>query len=74
VTNYRFDADGQTGGVAETGEPVDGDMVFATFTEARDALAEWFREVSGAYRLASLRARHLRKRDVRGGVISITPP
>jgi hypothetical protein len=74
VTNYRFDADGQLGGIAETDEPVDGDMVFATFTEARDALSGWFLDVSRAYRLAALRARHLRKRDMDNGVLSILPP
>ena len=74
MTNYCFSADGMTGGVGETDEPVDGDMVFATFTEARDALNEWFLEVSRAYRLAALSARHLRKRDLVNGVVSILPP
>lgn len=63
ATNWEFAADGQHGNVWPTENPVDGETVFATFTEARDGLAAWFAFVANAYHYSARRARALRKAD-----------
>jgi hypothetical protein len=63
VSNWEFAADGQHGGLFPTDAPVDGDTVFATFTEARKALSDWFLYVAAAYRDAARDARKIRKTD-----------
>jgi hypothetical protein len=57
-------ADGQHGTVFPTDDPVDGSEIFATFTEARKELSDWFLYVASAYRDAARDARKLRKADV----------
>ena len=42
MSNWGFMADGQHGTVFPTDDPVDGEEVFATFTEARKELSDWF--------------------------------
>jgi hypothetical protein len=64
VSNWGFMADGQHGTVFPTDDPVDGEEVFATFTEARKELSDWFLFVADAYRDAARSARKLRKADV----------
>lgn len=63
-THWGFAADGQHGAIFPTTDPVDGEEIFATFTEARKALADWFLFVADAYRAAARDARALRKADV----------
>lgn len=65
MPNYGFMADGQHGCVFETTDPVDGEEVFATFSEARTALADWFAYVARAYFARAREARKIRKASVR---------
>jgi hypothetical protein len=62
--NWTFLADGPHGIVAPTSDPVDGQEVFAKFSEARSALAEWFRAMSRMYMDACVDARKIRRADV----------
>lgn len=71
--NYCFSADHHNGRIDETDEPVDGDTIFATFTEAREGLAQWFLFVSDAYRSAAREARRLRKKDMTADGITTRP-
>lgn len=64
MSNWGFMADGQHGTVFPTNDPVNDDDVFATFTEARKALSDWFLYVADAYRRAARDARKIRKADV----------
>jgi hypothetical protein len=64
MTNWGFMADGQHGSIFPTTDPVDDNEIFATFTEARRALSDWFLYVADAYRDAARDARKLRKADV----------
>lgn len=63
MSNWAYAADGQHGSVFPTADPVDGDLVFATFTEARKGLSDWFLFVANAYRDAARDARKISKAD-----------
>lgn len=73
--NWTWYTDGQhpEGGVEETADPVDGTEVFATFTEARAALTDWFRYMAATYADGERQARRLRRADGGGGVRGIDP-
>ena len=61
--NWTFVADGLNGAVVPTTDPVDGEEVFVTFSEARRELASWFDHVASAYRRAARDARGIRRAD-----------
>lgn len=72
--NWTFTVSALDGSVRPTADPVDGEEVFAKFTEARSALAEWFWYVSTQYRWAALNARGLRRADVPAELFNLVHP
>lgn len=64
--NYAWMADGRSGAVVPTSDPVDNDEVFATFTEARGALVKWLNGIAAEYRVAAREAQTIRKSDIDG--------
>lgn len=74
--SYQWWAEGLSGGIRETSEEPDGREVFATFTEAREALGNWFSRMSYHYGTARKFAREIRKADLRDGrvAVGVRPP
>ena len=69
--NYQWWAVNRDGGVYETPRAVDGELTFATFTEARQALGDHFAAIAMQYDTARYLARKLRKADMKGGEITL---
>ena len=59
--NWYWSADGIFGDVKQTDEDVDGEFVFATFREARAALAKNFDDMASQYRMSARDARRTPK-------------
>lgn len=68
---YEWWAEGLSGGVRETAAPPDGQAVFATFGEARQALGDWFGLVASHYGSARYLARQIRLADLKNGKAAV---
>lgn len=62
--NYYWEAHGIDGWVGDTTDPVDGVEVFATFSEARRALGDWFDHVAKEFDARRYWARKMLKADL----------
>lgn len=71
AVNYQWWAQGLSGGIRETSDEPDGREVFATFTEARQALGDWFSQMTFCYGAARRFAREIRKSDLKDGRTAI---
>jgi hypothetical protein len=69
--NYKWWAVDLDGGVYETPEAVDEESVYATFTEARQALGDHFAAVARRYDDARYLARKLRKAGMKNGEVTL---
>jgi hypothetical protein len=69
--NYAWDAEGLEGWITEVTDPVDGVEIFATFTEARQALGDWYDQVAKDFDTRRYWARRMLKSDLANGKADI---